>query len=409
MTEKSAPESKKWLRILAVFAHPDDETYCAGGTLARYVAQGAEVMVVSATRGDAGQIRDAHLATRRTLGRVREQELLLACQRLGVQHSLCLDYGDGMLHEADQGELVARVVQIIRTFRPDVVITFGPDGAYGHPDHIVIGEATTKAFRMAGDPEQFPGQREGGVGPHLASRLYHSIFPHQRTLLFERIVTWLGESNLAEKTNIDLVHALLVFAEEATTLHYSSDHIDVQWFPRGFYIVEQGERATRLYVLLSGAAEVRREDADGSLTMEGALQAGQFFGDKELASGGAYPAHIVAVENSTCLIFAPAAPTAFAGRGAGAKYLGEQADGLEDPQHGGATTCINVSAYIQHKINALSAHRTQCPIEPDMFPADLMKEVFGREYFVRVYPPAELETSLFSAAELLHHRMTLSR
>jgi LmbE family N-acetylglucosaminyl deacetylase len=62
-------------RILCVYAHPDDETYCTGGTIAKYVAQGAEVMVVSATRGQAGQIQDVNAATRRTLGVVREQEL----------------------------------------------------------------------------------------------------------------------------------------------------------------------------------------------------------------------------------------------------------------------------------------------------------------------------------------------
>src|SRR5919109_1556734 len=79
-------------RILGVFAHPDDETFCAGGTLAKYAADGAEIMIVSATRGDAGQIRDARAATRRTLGQVREHELRLACERLGVRHAVCLDY-----------------------------------------------------------------------------------------------------------------------------------------------------------------------------------------------------------------------------------------------------------------------------------------------------------------------------
>jgi LmbE family N-acetylglucosaminyl deacetylase len=73
------------MRLLGLYAHPDDETFCTGGTFARYVEQGAEVMVVSATRGEAGQIRDAGIATRRTIGQVRERELRLACTRLGVQ------------------------------------------------------------------------------------------------------------------------------------------------------------------------------------------------------------------------------------------------------------------------------------------------------------------------------------
>src|SRR5690242_14232104 len=77
-------------RLLGVFAHPDDESFCAGGTFAKEIAHGAEVMVVSATRGEAGQIRSAGTATRRTLARVREQELYCACQRLGIQHARCL-------------------------------------------------------------------------------------------------------------------------------------------------------------------------------------------------------------------------------------------------------------------------------------------------------------------------------
>jgi LmbE family N-acetylglucosaminyl deacetylase len=135
----SSPSPQDQLRILGVFAHPDDESFCAGGTFARYTNAGAEAMVVSATRGQAGQIRSAKVATRRTLGQMREQELRLACQRLGVQHVVCLDHGDGMLKEVDQEVLIGQVVEIIRSFCPDIVITFGPDGGYGHPDHIAIG------------------------------------------------------------------------------------------------------------------------------------------------------------------------------------------------------------------------------------------------------------------------------
>ena len=101
-------------RVLGVFAHTDDECLCAGGTLAGYAAAGAETMVVSATRGEAGQIRDAHLATRRTLGQVREGELALACRRLGGRQALCLDYGDGKLQDVDQEILTRHVARIIR-------------------------------------------------------------------------------------------------------------------------------------------------------------------------------------------------------------------------------------------------------------------------------------------------------
>src|SRR5215207_10278 len=153
-------------RLLGVFAHPDDETFCAGGTLAKYVAAGWEVMVISATSGQAGQIRDPLVATRRTLGQVREREFYTACQQLGVRHAQVLDYMDGTLQDVDPDELTGAVVRIMRAFQPDIVITFGPDGAYGHPDHIAIGAATTRAFELAGSPQHFPEQLAAGRRPH---------------------------------------------------------------------------------------------------------------------------------------------------------------------------------------------------------------------------------------------------
>src|SRR5260221_12165587 len=106
-------------RILGVFAHPDDETFCAGGTFAKYIATGAEVMVVSATRGEAGQIRMPSVAKRRTLGAVREQELHLACQRLRIQHARCLYHMDVTLKDVDQEILTRQGTEIILTVRSD--------------------------------------------------------------------------------------------------------------------------------------------------------------------------------------------------------------------------------------------------------------------------------------------------
>ena len=140
------PTSPHAMRFLGLYAHPDDETFCSGGTFTRYAQQGAEIMVVSATRGQAEQIRDASVATRRTIGQVREQELRLACRQLGVHDARCLDYGDGALVAADFEALVGELTQAIRAFRPTAVFTFGPDGGYGHPDHVVIGNAATAAW-----------------------------------------------------------------------------------------------------------------------------------------------------------------------------------------------------------------------------------------------------------------------
>ncbi len=215
------------MRILGVFAHPDDESFCAGGTLARYVASGAEVMVVSATRGEAGQIRSAGVATRRTLGQVREQELYLACQRLGVQHTVCLDYGDGMLQEVDQDILIGGIVEIIRSFRPDVVITFGPDGGYGHPDHIAISAATTAACVRSGEGHHFPEQLAAGLAPHRPTQLFYSHFPHKRQLLLEQLAHWLVQTRTRFQGTSEFAYALLLLCEEATLLHYSCDHCTI--------------------------------------------------------------------------------------------------------------------------------------------------------------------------------------
>ena len=144
-------------RLLGVFAHPDDEVFCAGGTMARAAEAGAEVMIVSATRGEQGQIRDARVATRRTLGAVREGELAAAAAELGVQRVQVLAYADGTLQQ-HRSSLGAAITGIMRQYDPDTVITFGADGGYGHPDHVAISELTTEAFRAL-DEEAVLGWR----------------------------------------------------------------------------------------------------------------------------------------------------------------------------------------------------------------------------------------------------------
>src|SRR5258707_5342111 len=110
-------------RLVGVFANPDDEVLCVGGTLAKWAAAGGETMILCATRGEAGQIQDARAATRSTLGIVREHELRAACAQLGVRHVKCLDYGDGTLAEAEVAILAGHIATSIREFQPDVVVT----------------------------------------------------------------------------------------------------------------------------------------------------------------------------------------------------------------------------------------------------------------------------------------------
>ncbi len=385
------------MRLLCVFAHPDDETFCVGGTLAKYVAAGAEAMVVSFTRGDAGQIRDAQAATRHTLGQVREQELRQACKHLGVQHVVCLDYGDGKLKDIELKTLIREIIRIIRTFRPDVVFTFGEEGAYGHPDHIAIGIATTKACKLAGYAEQFPEQVAEGLLPHAPARVYQSHFPRNPQLLMDHLVQWLTSLDGPFRGTLDFIQGLTLFAGESNTLGYNSDHIQVAWYPPGFYIIEQGEPATSLYLILSGQAEVVRETPDGKMVKLAKPGPGEFVGELGIAYRQPRSANVIARDSVTCLVFSPGEPTAFAGRGEVAQFTSVARDVNAEDVRRTATTCIDVSDYVAPKMAAIAAHQTQYRVSPDMFPRHTLQAMLGREYFVRVHPPIEMETELFPA------------
>jgi LmbE family N-acetylglucosaminyl deacetylase len=384
-------------RLLGIFAHPDDETFCAGGTFARYAEQGADIMVVSATRGQAGQIRDAAVGNRRTIAAVREAELRLACERLGITKVRCLDYVDGTLADAEFSALVDEVAEVICEFGPDVVITFGPDGGYGHPDHVTISAVTTAACqRTAG-----PGRRGRTVTRplHRPPRLYYRCFLSGDLLILERLATWLTSQPNRFAGTPDFAHALLLLAEASGTMRHIRDHVQVRWYPPGSYVVEQGEEAAELFLILSGEAEVWQESS-GRRTRLRRQGAGEFFGELGIARHQRRSADVVASVSLTCLVLSPAPPTKFAGRGEGARLAGTLPGAPANPPSAsgnmqanqGVVSC-DVSEQVMRKVEALSAYRSQFPLEPDMFPEFLLQEMFGREYFVASSPdrPAQLD------------------
>ena len=173
------------LRLMAVLAHPDDESLGFGGTLAKYAAEGVHVALVVATRGERGWTGDPDanpgLAA---LGQVREAELHAAATALGVGRLTFLDQIDGELANVESGPLLARIVAEIRAFRPQVVVTFGPDGAYGHPDHIAISRLTTTAVMLAADPA-YPVI--GDVEPARVSKFYYRIWTEPEVALFRSV------------------------------------------------------------------------------------------------------------------------------------------------------------------------------------------------------------------------------
>jgi LmbE family N-acetylglucosaminyl deacetylase len=132
--------------MLIVLAHPDDESFSIGGTLAKYADQGVRVTLVCATKGELGI---PELSARKTSW-VRERELRAAADVLGLSEVIFLGLRDGELSQADSAVVINQLVTILQELQPQVVITFGPDGISGHPDHIAIHQLTTAAFNRAG-------------------------------------------------------------------------------------------------------------------------------------------------------------------------------------------------------------------------------------------------------------------
>src|SRR5512136_793212 len=212
-TQEGGPSAgPRPLTLMAVFAHPDDETFGIGGTMARYGADpDVRVVLVCATRGEAGEISDPKLATPDRLGEAREQELRCACGLFGVDALHFLGYRDsGMagtpenrdpraLAMSDGGEVVRRIVAHIRRERPDVVVTHDETGGYGHPDHVAVHRHTKAAFAAAGDPNQYPEQIAAGLAPYRPKKLYYTAIPRR---FFLAVAAKMREMGLAEHPRV---------------------------------------------------------------------------------------------------------------------------------------------------------------------------------------------------------------
>lgn len=143
---------KPRFKLLAVLAHPDDESLGFGGTLAKYSAEGVETYLVTATRGERGRFGSLGKGgDPAEVGRVREAELRTAAAVLGIHEVSLLNYPDGAVDQVESTTAIRAIVSHIRRIQPDVVVTFGPEGAYGHPDHIAISQFATAATVCASD------------------------------------------------------------------------------------------------------------------------------------------------------------------------------------------------------------------------------------------------------------------
>jgi LmbE family N-acetylglucosaminyl deacetylase len=160
-------------KLLVSFAHPDDESMGMGGTLAKYAGHGVETYCLCASRGERGWFGpEEQDPGPEKLGQIRTQELESAVRELGMTGLEFLGYIDSEVDQADPVEIIGRIVSHIRSIRPQVVVTFPPDGNYGHPDHIAIGQFTSAAIVCAADagykdPENLP--------PYCVQKLYYMV------------------------------------------------------------------------------------------------------------------------------------------------------------------------------------------------------------------------------------------
>ncbi len=172
------------LRLLCVLAHPDDESLGTGGVLAQCASDGVATYLVTATRGERGRFGDGTTSPGpEVVGRTREAELHAAAAELGLREVRFLDYPDGRLDQVDPKEAIERIAGHIRRVKPHVVVTFGPEGAYGHTDHIAISQLTAAAIVCAADPS-CAGVHESS-SPHRVSKFYFIAWSQSKWTAYE--------------------------------------------------------------------------------------------------------------------------------------------------------------------------------------------------------------------------------
>jgi LmbE family N-acetylglucosaminyl deacetylase len=285
IAEMDTLSHNKDLTLLAVLAHPDDETFGMGGTLALYARRGVSVHLICATRGEVGEVAPHFLENYGSIGDLREDELRCAAGKLGLDGVHFLGYRDsGMVGSADNQhsqalasapveEVAAKVVGYIRRLRPQVVLTFDPIGGYRHPDHIAIHNATVRAFYAAGDPREYPGEDP----PFQPDKLYYHTFPRRWLSWVVRLMPLFGKDprRFGQNGDIDLlelagedfpVHAridykeVLGVKEEATACHASQGGMgQSNWLVRWAFRLASGKDSyTRAYP----QPEAKRQEHD---------------------------------------------------------------------------------------------------------------------------------------------------
>ncbi|GAB1472171.1 PIG-L family deacetylase [Chloroflexota bacterium] len=257
------------LKLLVIFAHPDDEAMGMGGTLAKYAAEGVETHLICASRGEVGWFgpEERNPGPER-LGQLRTEELQNAVNALGMKSVSFLNYIDGQVDAADPAEAIEKIVTQIRRIQPQVVVTFPPDGNYGHPDHIAIGQFTNAAVVCAADASYKDSQ---GLAPHRVSKLYYMVDGEN---FINLIAPFMGDMSFAVDDQIRGENAWKEWM--ITTRIDTAEHCGAAW------------RAIRCHksqlATLGMLAEMNEESAAAVLAMQGT-----FFRAFSLVNGGRKP------------------------------------------------------------------------------------------------------------------------
>ncbi len=219
-------------------AHPDDETFGVGSTLAQYAASGVKVYCVCSTGGEAGTVDSEHMKGYATIEQLRSAELKCAAQVLGLADVVYLGYRDSGMRGSENNkhpdalamapleEVAGRIVKIIRDIKPDVVITHDAGGGYGHPDHIATHNATVKAFYAAGDPTQYPE-----AGPVFQPcKLYFGVRPRGITKMMVKLMPLFGQDphRFGRNKDIDFTRMIEVEYPVHAVIRLSKQAIEIR-------------------------------------------------------------------------------------------------------------------------------------------------------------------------------------
>lgn len=276
--------------ILAVLAHPDDESFGLGGTLALYARKGYDTYYVCATRGEAGTVDDEHLVGFKDTAELRTDELNRAAKILGLKGVFFLGYRDSGMPGMEENkhpeaqinhsidEVAGRVVKHIRELKPDIVLTFDPIGGYKHPDHIHIHQATVLAFEKADDASFHP---EAGA-PFKPRALYYQVFPRWFLKWMTRLMPLFGKDprkwgrngdiNLKELAEVDFpvhvrldIRSVAEIKAQAGAQHASQGGVGMRRGLMGFITRVFGEREDymRAYPPVNGSQRVQHDLFDG--------------------------------------------------------------------------------------------------------------------------------------------------